>query len=126
MQVDLGSGLVDMGTTQFGIVPYASYAREAGNVFSGDYNDLDNTPTITPPSGLEQITENGDTGRRLVGANPNLYGDIVSDLCAGLIGGLGLTPSGNIGKDSGKTSLFINSSSSGVIKGINSEFSSKS
>ncbi len=30
---------------------------------------------------------------------PNLYGDIVSDLCAGLIGGLGLTASGNIGKD---------------------------
>lgn len=30
---------------------------------------------------------------------PNLYGDIVSDLCAGLIGGLGLTPSGNIGQD---------------------------
>ncbi|EJT50390.1 isocitrate dehydrogenase [Trichosporon asahii var. asahii CBS 2479] len=30
---------------------------------------------------------------------PNLYGDILSDLSAGLIGGLGLTPSGNIGKD---------------------------
>jgi len=30
---------------------------------------------------------------------PNLYGDIVSDLCAGLIGGLGLTPSGNIGEN---------------------------
>ncbi|CAK0787861.1 Isocitrate dehydrogenase [NAD] catalytic subunit 6, mitochondrial [Coccomyxa viridis] len=28
---------------------------------------------------------------------PNLYGDIISDLCAGLIGGLGLTPSANIG-----------------------------
>ena len=28
---------------------------------------------------------------------PNLYGDILSDLCAGLVGGLGLTPSGNIG-----------------------------
>lgn len=28
---------------------------------------------------------------------PNLYGDIVSDMCAGLIGGLGLTPSANIG-----------------------------
>ena len=27
------------------------------------------------------------------------YGDILSDLSAGLIGGLGLTPSGNIGKD---------------------------
>lgn len=31
---------------------------------------------------------------------PNLYGDIASDLCAGLVGGLGLTPSGNIGADS--------------------------
>lgn len=30
---------------------------------------------------------------------PNLYGDIISDLCAGLIGGLGLTPSGNMGKE---------------------------
>ncbi|MCC6273888.1 MAG: isocitrate/isopropylmalate dehydrogenase family protein [Deltaproteobacteria bacterium] len=28
----------------------------------------------------------------------NLYGDIVSDLCAGLVGGLGLVPGGNIGK----------------------------
>jgi isocitrate dehydrogenase (NAD+) len=28
---------------------------------------------------------------------PNLYGDIVSDLCAGLIGGLGVAPGGNIG-----------------------------
>ena len=30
---------------------------------------------------------------------PNLYGDIVSDLCAGLVGGLGLVPSGNIGEN---------------------------
>ena len=28
---------------------------------------------------------------------PNLYGDIVSDLCAGLIGGLGLAPGANFG-----------------------------
>ena len=28
---------------------------------------------------------------------PNLYGDIVSDLCAGLIGGLGVAPGSNIG-----------------------------
>ncbi|MBI3182412.1 MAG: isocitrate dehydrogenase (NAD(+)) [Myxococcales bacterium] len=27
----------------------------------------------------------------------NLYGDIISDLCAGLVGGLGLVPGGNIG-----------------------------
>ncbi|HFL3853650.1 TPA: isocitrate/isopropylmalate dehydrogenase family protein [Clostridioides difficile] len=30
---------------------------------------------------------------------PNLYGDILSDLGAGLIGGLGIIPSANIGKD---------------------------
>ena len=30
---------------------------------------------------------------------PNLYGDILSDLCAGLIGGLGLAPGANIGEE---------------------------
>jgi isocitrate dehydrogenase (NAD+) len=30
---------------------------------------------------------------------PNLYGDIVSDLCAGLIGGAGVAPGANIGAD---------------------------
>ncbi len=29
----------------------------------------------------------------------NLFGDIVSDLCAGLVGGLGMAPGANIGKD---------------------------
>ncbi|MFH1823606.1 MAG: isocitrate/isopropylmalate dehydrogenase family protein [Candidatus Firestonebacteria bacterium] len=30
---------------------------------------------------------------------PNLYGDIISDLCAGLVGGLGIAPGANIGDD---------------------------
>ncbi len=30
---------------------------------------------------------------------PNLYGDLLSDLCAGLIGGLGLAPGANLGND---------------------------
>lgn len=34
---------------------------------------------------------------------PNLYGDILSDLCAGLIGGLGVAPGANFGKD---TAIF--------------------
>ena len=34
---------------------------------------------------------------------PNLYGDIISDLCAGLVGGLGLAPGANIGE---KGALF--------------------
>ncbi|MCG8470288.1 MAG: isocitrate dehydrogenase [Desulfobacterales bacterium] len=29
----------------------------------------------------------------------NLFGDIISDLCAGLVGGLGMAPGANIGKD---------------------------
>ncbi len=33
----------------------------------------------------------------------NLYGDIVSDLCAGLVGGLGVVPGGNIGEN---TAIF--------------------
>ena len=32
---------------------------------------------------------------------PNLYGDIVSDLCAGLVGGLGVVPAANLGRDIG-------------------------
>src|SRR5690349_9621113 len=31
---------------------------------------------------------------------PNLYGDIVSDLCAGLVGGLGVVPGANVGLES--------------------------
>jgi len=34
---------------------------------------------------------------------PNLYGDIISDLCAGLVGGLGLAPGANVGDS---TALF--------------------
>ena len=30
---------------------------------------------------------------------PNLYGDIVSDLCAGLVGGLGVVPAANLGEN---------------------------
>jgi len=32
---------------------------------------------------------------------PNLYGDIVSDLCAGLVGGLGVVPGANLSADIG-------------------------
>ena len=32
---------------------------------------------------------------------PNLYGDIVSDLCAGLVGGLGVVPAANLGREIG-------------------------
>lgn len=43
--------------------------------------------TVTDPSQFDVIV------------TENLYGDIVSDLCAGLVGGLGFAPSANIGDD---------------------------
>ena len=36
---------------------------------------------------------------------PNLYGDIVSDLCAGLVGGLGVAPGANVGEIDTKTGI---------------------
>ncbi|KAI6164910.1 hypothetical protein EDD17DRAFT_1558681 [Pisolithus thermaeus] len=46
-----------------------------------------------------QVVQNPLPFSNRVMVMPNLYGDILSDMCAGLIGGLGLTPSGNIGRD---------------------------
>jgi isocitrate dehydrogenase (NAD+) len=40
-----------------------------------------------------------DPGRFDVLVMPNLYGDIVSDLCAGLVGGLGVVGAANLGTD---------------------------
>ena len=51
----------------------------------------------------EMIIDNGcmqlvlDPGQFDVIVTTNMFGDIVSDLCAGLVGGLGLAPSANIG-----------------------------
>ena len=44
-------------TQQLLSVPYALYAKEAGNAFSGDYNDLMNTPAIpTVPTNVSAFT----------------------------------------------------------------------
>jgi len=56
-----------------------------------------------------QITQNPAPYSDRVMVMPNLYGDILSDMCAGLIGGLGLTPSGNIGRVSAHFSCSLGS-----------------
>ncbi|GGH43225.1 hypothetical protein IA57_11125 [Mangrovimonas yunxiaonensis] len=60
VQIDTGSGLTDMGTTEFKAVPYALYAESSNN------------------SGLEAINEGNGTGRRLIGMNPENYGPIAN------------------------------------------------
>ena len=48
---------------------------------------------------------------------PNLYGDIISDLCAGLVGGLGVAPGANIGEN---TAVFeATHGSAPKYKGLN-------
>ncbi len=46
VEVDTGSGFIDMGTSDFKSVPYAKFADKAGNVFSGEYADLNNAPIL--------------------------------------------------------------------------------
>ena len=61
---------------------------------AADYPDIEFDAKIVDATcmGLVQHPEDFD-----VLVLPNLYGDIVSDLCAGLVGGLGLAPGSNIG-----------------------------
>ena len=52
-----GSNYSVTSTQQLLSVPYALYAKEAGNAFSGDYNDLTNTPTIpSVPTNVSAFT----------------------------------------------------------------------
>jgi isocitrate dehydrogenase (NAD+) len=58
------------------------------------YPDIEYDEMIVDNTCMQLVTRPSQFDVMLM---PNLYGDIISDLCAGLIGGLGLTPSGNIG-----------------------------
>lgn len=49
-----GTNYAVMGTSQLMSVPYALYAKSAGNTFSGDYNDLSNQPNI--PTMTSELT----------------------------------------------------------------------
>lgn len=49
-----GTNYSVMGTSQLLSVPYALYAKNAGNTFSGNYNDLTNQPVI--PTNVSSLT----------------------------------------------------------------------
>lgn len=63
---------------------------------AGEYPDIEFEEYIVDAMCMKlvQTPENYD-----VLLLPNLYGDIVSDLCAGLVGGLGVAPGANIGDE---------------------------
>ena len=59
-----------------------------------DHQDVEYTERIVDAACMQLVMDPGQFDVLLL---PNLYGDIVSDLCAGLVGGLGLVPSANLG-----------------------------
>jgi isocitrate dehydrogenase (NAD+) len=69
---------------------FLSTAREV----SGGYPDIEYEEVLVDALCM-QLVRNPQRFDTLV--LPNLYGDIISDLCAGLVGGLGLAPGANIG-----------------------------
>ncbi|MBI4493375.1 MAG: isocitrate/isopropylmalate dehydrogenase family protein [Chloroflexi bacterium] len=60
-----------------------------------DYPDIEHNDVIVDNMNM-QLVQKPELYDVLV--CPNLYGDIVSDLCAGLVGGLGVAPGANIGE----------------------------
>lgn len=67
---------------------------ECARKVARDYPDLDYDEIIIDNCALQLVR---DPTRFDVLLLENLYGDILSDLCAGLVGGLGLVPGANIG-----------------------------
>jgi len=65
---------------------------------SKDFPDVRYDEDLLDRVCLQIVTDPNPFSDRVM-VMPNLYGDILSDMCAGLIGGLGLTPSGNVGRD---------------------------
>ena len=63
---------------------------------ASEYNDIESEDRIVDNMCM-QLVQKPELYDVLV--LPNLYGDIISDLAAGLVGGLGVAPGGNIGKD---------------------------
>jgi len=62
---------------------------------AADYPEIQSSDLIVDNTCMQLVT---NPERFDVMVLPNLYGDIVSDLCAGLVGGLGVAPGGNIGE----------------------------
>jgi isocitrate dehydrogenase (NAD+) len=61
---------------------------------SKDYPNIEFDAELLDNTCLRIVTDPAPYADKVL-VMPNLYGDILSDMCAGLIGGLGLTPSGS-------------------------------
>ena len=72
---------------------FLNVARQIGNEY---YNRITFEERIFDNMAMQLVQKPQDYDVLVL---PNLYGDIISDLCAGLVGGLGVAPGANIGDD---------------------------
>lgn len=70
------------------------FIEEARKVHGRDYPNIEYEETIIDAGAMRLVQDPSQFDILLC---ENLYGDIVSDLCAGFVGGLGVTPGANIG-----------------------------
>jgi isocitrate dehydrogenase (NAD+) len=71
---------------------FLDVAREVAN----DYTDIESGEMIVDATCMKLVMNPEEFD---VIVTTNLFGDIISDLCAGLVGGLGLAPGANIGEN---------------------------
>ncbi|MGX5914367.1 isocitrate dehydrogenase [Aliidiomarina sp. Khilg15.8] len=69
---------------------FLAVAREVGK----EYEDIESDEMIVDATCMKLVM---DPSQFDVIVTTNLFGDIISDLCAGLVGGLGMAPGANIG-----------------------------
>ena len=71
---------------------------EVARSMARDYSELTHEELIIDNCAMQLVI---NPNKFDVIVTTNLFGDILSDLCAGLVGGLGLAPGANIGADKG-------------------------
>ena len=81
---------------QFDVPVFAVQREEDAELLAKEYPDIASDSVIIDALCMKLVT---DPEPFDVLVTENLYGDIISDLCAGLAGGLGFAPSANIGDD---------------------------
>jgi len=72
------------------------FIEESRRVHARDYPNIEYEETIIDAASMRLVQDPTQFDILLC---ENLYGDIVSDLCAGFVGGLGVTPGANIGDE---------------------------
>jgi isocitrate dehydrogenase (NAD+) len=72
------------------------FLRCARRIHQHEYPNIEHQETIIDAGCMRLVQDPTQFDILLL---ENLYGDVVSDLCAGLVGGLGVVPGANIGDD---------------------------